>query len=336
MTGTIYDGDAGYTGNGGGSTACRITNDPLLVQAQNDLVTAYNDAAGRTPGVSYGAIDNTFGGKTLTTGVYAFGHAATANLTGTLTLDGGGDANSVFIFQASSDLITASSSVIALTNGAQACNVFWQVTSSVTLGSGSTFVGNIMALTAIGLNTGATIQGRALARNAAVTLDHNNISKSTCAAGSIGGASLTGGTTITTGTAVCPPITNIPPQIIESRRVDADSIFVSWGPYSGTNTFVVQYGTSSTNWLYSTNVTGFSTTLNGLPANQPIWVRVATKSSCAIGNYGASKLVGGPGLPNTGLASQKNNIPWVPVGIMAGISVLFVLIRRQHVFSSKS
>ncbi len=176
VSGTIYAVDStGPDGSAG-------NNPSLLTSAKNDLTTAYLDAAGRTPGTSYGAVDNTFGGKTLTSGVYAFGHAATANLTGTLTLDAQSDPNAVFIFQASSDLVTASSSVVTLVNGAQACNVFWQVTSSATLGTSSTFVGTIMALTSIGLNTNATMQGRALARNAAVTLDHNTITKPTCAA----------------------------------------------------------------------------------------------------------------------------------------------------------
>ncbi|MEX1051961.1 MAG: ice-binding family protein [Patescibacteria group bacterium] len=87
-------------------------------------------------------------------------------------------------FQASSTLVTASSSTVALINGTQACNVFWQVTSSATLGTSSSFIGTIMALTSIGLNTSATLQGRALARNAAVTLDKNTITKPTCASAS--------------------------------------------------------------------------------------------------------------------------------------------------------
>ena len=81
----------------------------------------------------------------------------------------------MFVFQASSDLVTASSSVVQLENGAQACNVFWEVGSSATLSSSSTFVGTLMALTSATLNTGATVQGRILARNGAVTLDHNTI-----------------------------------------------------------------------------------------------------------------------------------------------------------------
>ena len=173
VDGTIYAVD-------GTGPAGSVEDPALLTQAKADLVTAYDDAAGRTPTDTFVAGDNQLGGQTLTSGVYAFGHATTANIVGTLTLSGG--ANSVFIFQASSDLVTASSSVVDLIGGVKACNVFWQVDSSATLGTDSVFVGNIMALTAITVNTGATIEGSALARNAAVTLDQNVITDSACAA----------------------------------------------------------------------------------------------------------------------------------------------------------
>ena len=97
-----------------------------------------------------------------------------------MTLNGGGNPNALFVFQAGSTLITASASSVNLINGAQACNVFWQVGSSATLGTGSTFRGTILALTSITVTTGTTINGRVLARNGAVTLDTDTITKPTC------------------------------------------------------------------------------------------------------------------------------------------------------------
>jgi type VI secretion system secreted protein VgrG len=148
------------------------------IKAQTDLVTAYNDAAGATPFVDKSGVD--LGGQTLSPGVYRF--SSSAQLTGTLTLDGQGDTNATFIFQIGSALTTASASRVVLINGANACGVFWQVTSSATLGTGTSFQGTLIALSSITLTTAATIGvgggingGRALARNGAVTLDTNTI-----------------------------------------------------------------------------------------------------------------------------------------------------------------
>lgn len=151
--------------------------DGAALQAQADLVTAYNDAAGRA---LTGTVAADLGGQTLVTGTY--NSASSLGLTGTLTLDAQGDPNAVWVFQAGSTLTTASSSSVSLINGAQACNVFWQIGSSATLGTGSTLVGHVMALTSITATTGATIQGSLLARNGAVTLDTNTIINAPCAA----------------------------------------------------------------------------------------------------------------------------------------------------------
>jgi hypothetical protein len=152
--------------------------DAVAVQAKSDLVAAYTVAAGLPVTATHG----TLGGLTLVGGVYNAGGVA-LDLTGTVTLDGQGDPNSVWVFQATSSLVTASSSKVALINGASPCNVFWQVTSSATLGSSSTFVGTIMALTSITMASGVTVNGRALARNGEVTLINDKINSS-CGAGS--------------------------------------------------------------------------------------------------------------------------------------------------------
>jgi hypothetical protein len=147
--------------------------DAVTQGAKKDLTTAYTTAAGAGP---THAIPVELGGKTLQPGVYSGG---ALGLTGTLTLDGGNNPDAVFIFKAASTLITGSNSHVKLVN-VNPCNVFWQVTSSATLGTGSKFVGTIMALTDVHLNAGAVVDGRALARNGAVTLQANTITKSKC------------------------------------------------------------------------------------------------------------------------------------------------------------
>lgn len=147
------------------------------VQAQTDLTVAYNNAAGQTP---VSTVPTELGGTTKIPGVYD-SSPGTFGITGTLTLDAGGDPSAVFIFKTASTLITAGASNVVLTNGAQACNVFWQVGSSATLGTNSTFKGNILALTSATLTTGANVEGRVLTRNGAVTLDTNTITRATCA-----------------------------------------------------------------------------------------------------------------------------------------------------------
>jgi subtilisin family serine protease len=149
--------------------------DPAAVQAKSDLITAYDDAAEQTPATPLAA--SILGGLTLTPGVYSGG---ALDLTGTLTLDAQGDPGAVFIFQAASTLITASASQVKLVNGASPCNVFWKVGSSATLGTTTSFQGTIFALTSITLNTGATVVGRMLARNGAVTLDSNTLNAPEC------------------------------------------------------------------------------------------------------------------------------------------------------------
>jgi hypothetical protein len=151
--------------------------DGVAQDAQSDLTTAYNDAAGRSPTANVPAFIGA--GETLAPGVYKA--SSSLEVGGSLTLDAHGDPNAVFIFQAPSTLITDSASSITLDGGAQACNVFWQVGSSATLGTSSDFTGSVLALTSISVETGDTIAGRALARNGAVTLDDDTITVPGCA-----------------------------------------------------------------------------------------------------------------------------------------------------------
>lgn len=140
--------------------------------AKADLSAAYWNAAGRAYDVRYtDGFD--LQGQSLTSGVY--NSASSLFLTGTLTLDAQGNSDAVWIFQTGSTLVTASNSLVKLVGGAQASNVFWQVGSSATLGTSSIFSGSILSLTSITVTTGASVDGRVLASNGAVTLDRNTI-----------------------------------------------------------------------------------------------------------------------------------------------------------------
>lgn len=152
--------------------------DATAMSAQSAVTAAYNDLAGQPCDTDLSGSD--LGGMTLVPGTYCF--STSAQLTGTLTLDAQGDANAVFVIKTGSTLTTASNASVALINSAQSCNMFWQVGSSATLGTNTVLEGNILALSSITMNTGATLGGRALARNGAVTLDTNTAAATVCSA----------------------------------------------------------------------------------------------------------------------------------------------------------
>jgi hypothetical protein len=158
----------------------------LVVQAKADTTDAYADIAGRLCDTANNLSGQDLEDLTLTPGLYCFDSEAqlsnTAVLgTGTLTLDAEGDADAVFIFQIASTLTTISTTSVNLVNGAQSCNVFWQAGSSVTIGTFTTFHGNLLSRTSITLTDGATVHGRALALEAAVTMDDNKVTRANCA-----------------------------------------------------------------------------------------------------------------------------------------------------------
>ncbi|CAG0932556.1 Ice-binding protein [Thermoflexales bacterium] len=151
--------------------------DALALQAQNDVTLAYNSSAGQACNTHLAGQE--LGGKTLTPDVYCL--SSLAQLTGQLVLDAQGNTAAIWIIQIPGGLSTAPNSSVSVINGGGVCNVFWIVGESATIGAGSSFAGNILALTSITMATGANLSGRALARNGAVTLDTNTISKAPCA-----------------------------------------------------------------------------------------------------------------------------------------------------------
>jgi hypothetical protein len=180
---TVVNGDLGIspgaactglpvpcTGGGPGIVTGTIhAADATSLAAQTSITTAYNTLAGQACNLDL--TGQNLGGLTLIPGAYCF--SSSAQLTGTLTLDGQGNAGAVWVFQIGSTLTTASGSNVNFINGGQACGAFWQVGSSATLGTTTTFRGNVLALASITLNTGATSNGGLFARTGAVTLDSN-------------------------------------------------------------------------------------------------------------------------------------------------------------------
>lgn len=176
---TIINGDLGvfpgvaYTGYGTVTQTGSVYLGPGVAEAaQHDAATAYAALAGLAPDMSLTGID--LGGLTLLPGVYSF--ASSAGLTGTLTLDANNDRDALFVFQIVSALTTAPGSVVKVINGGAGAGVFWQIGSSATLDTDSAFLGNLLAYSSITLNTSATVCGRALAENGAVTMDQNTVS----------------------------------------------------------------------------------------------------------------------------------------------------------------
>ena len=148
-------------------------NDAIANQAKLDLTAAYNDAAGRTC-TDMVTLSGNVGGLTLTPGLYK-STSSLAISSGDLTFDAKGNAAAVLIIHIASSLTTTSGRKIFLSGGALASNIFWQVGSSATFGTTSVFKGTIMAMQSITFNTGATLNGRALARTGAVVMAGNTI-----------------------------------------------------------------------------------------------------------------------------------------------------------------
>jgi Protein of unknown function (DUF3494). len=271
-------------------------NDATAALAQNELTTAYNDAA--NPILNPCTVDltgqdlGTLGA--LTPGVYCF--SSSAFLTGTLTLNLQGNPNAFFLFQIGSTLITATGSSVNLINtGGAICpsNLYWQVGSAATLGTTTSFVGNILALQSITLNTGAAVIGRTLARNGAVTLDTNTVNSSACAAAPVC-------PTITVSPTTLPPVTVGTPF--------SQTITAAGGP--GPFTFAVTTGTLPAG-LALTGATNTTVNITGTPTSAAPFnftlTATDTLNPTCVGRQAYSGAVGvaagsGPTLDSFGLA----------------------------------
>ena len=182
--GTAITGITGIAPGGPGLVSGTIHSaDSAAAQAQSELTAAYNATAGAA---STASKNGDLGGQTLFAGVYTA--SSSLGITGTVTLDAQNNANAQFIFQVGTALTANVGSSVNLINGALPANVFWQVGSSATVGTGASFSGNILAFSSISLGTNATLQGRALARNGAVTLLANTITMPATLGGSGGGS----------------------------------------------------------------------------------------------------------------------------------------------------
>jgi hypothetical protein len=252
--------------------------DAVATQAHADLATAYADAAGRNPTA---AIDGDLSGVTLTPGVYAAGAALT--LAGTLTLDAQGDPSAVFILQAGSTLGTAANSQVTLAGGAQACNVFWQVGSSATVGASSDLAGTILASTSISIGDGVTIDGRALARDGAVTLINDTVTAAQCA-GSLSNTA--------------PPITAFTAQLTGRDQTVRTTV----GAWSVTDA-------TGSNAGYSVTVTASVPTVNGSSAAAGTGGSLTLTPTTAGGNSPSTAPVPAPPQTLSPTASTIENAP---------------------------
>jgi len=268
-------------------------SDAVAHQAQNDVITAYNALTSQACDVNLTGQD--LGGLTLTPGVYCFD--SSAGLTGRLTLNAQGNPNSVFVFLIGSTLTTASNSSVLITNGGSttACNLFWQVGSSATLGTTTAFQGNILALASITLNTGADIvPGRALARNGAVTMDTNNISMESCASQATPRPA--------TKTAMAATLSVIAPTLTSIALTPSQTIL----PATQTAIATQQTGIAATHTVIAPSLTALAATI--APS---LTAKAATQTATALApsltekaaTSGAANITPAV-LPNTGFAPQ--------------------------------
>lgn len=330
---SVINGDVGVspgtsiTGFGGppaGSLTGTVhQTDALAGQAQTDLTTAFNTAAGLTPTTSgLGEL----GGKSLTPGVYSGG---ALSLTGNLTL--AGSASSVWVFQTASTLVTASASTITMTGGATSCNVFWKVGSSATLGSSSLFVGTIMAAQSITAVTGANVAGRLLANHAAVTLDDNTVTVPTgCATAT--SPVVTGGPAITSSTPTAATVGTPYSFTVTATGTPAPTFAVTAGTLPGglqlNGTTGVISGTPTAAGTANFTVTAANGTLPDVSAIYAVRTAAAVAMPVATPTPAAAAGTAG----TAGLADTGTNIvgPGIAGVVLVSLGALLVVTRSRR------
>ena len=192
----------------GTATGAIHQGDAYALSADGQLANAMTSLSLMGPGTTLGASLN---GLTLGSGVYTV-LAGVTNLTGTLTLDGGGNSNAFWVFQMPSTLITSAGSVVNVINTGAGAGVYWNIGSSATLGANTTFEGNLLASASITFNDGVNLScGRALAHTGAVTLINDHVDAVGCAGtGEAGSDGLSGGLTVTRPGGLPTPLPGLP------------------------------------------------------------------------------------------------------------------------------
>lgn len=225
-------GDIGVSGGTAPTGTITISGVQVLAGASIAAMTAASTALADTR-TSTATVIELGAGRTITPGAYAGG---TLEVNGSLTLDGQGNANAVFIFRSAATLITGTASSVNLTNGAQACNVFWQVGSSATLGASSTMVGHVIALASISTGLASTVNGQLIATTGGVTLGGTTITNNSCAAPVVV-------TPVVTAAPVVTPVVVVPIETGTVRVIKTvDNLYAGTAVASDFTVHVTQFG----------------------------------------------------------------------------------------------